>query len=128
MTKPYNWTRTILAGAAVGAALTIEHLLCYDADESIREPELTLLASNVLGTCTIAAGVMLAAPTAEEIARHLTIAAIGGAIVVGLRVARRTQRRSSTAHYLAGHGAGQIHGARTYGAAYNGAIRPHRRD
>ncbi len=37
-------------GALVGAALLIEHVLCYDPDVYEQHPERVLFGSNVLGT------------------------------------------------------------------------------
>lgn len=100
------WPRTILAGLFVGAALVAEHALLYDEHAMHDEPELTLFGSNVLGTATIACGVMLAAESAEEAARHLVIAGIGGTVVLGLRIARRELRRDrelrADAHWTLG--------------------------
>lgn len=121
MTQNNPWPRTILAGAFVGAALTVEHLLCYDEDAMVQEPEMTLFASNVLGTTTIACGVLLAAETAEEAARHLVIAAIGGAVVLGLRIARRELRRDRALRADAFEILGLSRGVRRHGQPYRGA-------
>lgn len=103
----------------VGALLTIEHLLCYRKEDFEREPELVLLGSNVLGTATIACGVAVAAKSADEVARHITVAAVGGSVVIVLRVARRLLRHNNTMQNLAGHGIGLIDGVlgndQTYG-------------
>lgn len=114
-TTDNSWPRTILAGAFVGAALVAEHALLYDEQAMTREPELTLFASNVLGTATIAAGVLLAAESAEEAARHLVIAAIGGAVVLTLRIARRETRQRRETSAIAHHAIGVSRGVRQYG-------------
>jgi hypothetical protein len=115
-----TWPRTILAGLFVGAALVAEHALLYDEQAMEDEPELTLFASNVLGTTTIAAGVMLAAESAEEAARHLVIAALGGAVVLGLRIARRELRLRRTTSAEANQAIGLSRGVRSYGQSYGG--------
>ena len=122
MTNADDWLRTLRAGAAVGAALVIEHQLFYDADAYAREPELVLFASNALGTATIAAGVALAAHDAGEVARHLTIAALGGATVLFIRLIRRELRMRGDSQYYAGHAAGQIEGIETHDQAYRRAV------
>lgn len=109
-----GWRRAIFAGILVGAALAIEHLVCYREEDFEQEPELVLLGSNVLGTATIAVGVAIAARSADEIARHITVAAVGGIVVIVLRIVRRFLRFGRHLHYEAGHGAGQIEGALSY--------------
>lgn len=121
MTSQSHWNRTIAAGIFVGLLLFVEHLLFYKEDDFKKEPELVLLGSNVLGTITIAAGVALAARDPEEAPRHITIAAIGGSLVVFLRIARRTLRHSYEFRTLADQAIGQVLGARTYGRAYRNA-------
>lgn len=128
MSQNSSWPRTILAGAFVGAALTVEHLLCYDEQAMVSEPELTLFASNVLGTTTIACGVLLAAESAEEAARHLVIAAIGGAVVLGLRIARRELRRDRALRAEAYETLGRSRGVRQHGQSYGGADSAPRRN
>lgn len=115
MTQNNTWPRTILAGLFVGAALIAEHALLYDEHAMRDEPELTLFGSNVLGTATIAAGVMLAAENAEEAARHIVIAALGGIVVVGLRIARRETRRRRETTQISYEAIGVSRGVRQYG-------------
>lgn len=117
MTQPSDnpWPRTILAGAFVGAALVAEHALLYDERAMRDEPELALFGSNILGTATIAAGVLLAAPTMEEAARHIVIASIGGAVVLALRIIRRETRRGREITQIAHQAIGVGRGVRTYG-------------
>lgn len=115
MTQHSSWARTLLAGAFVGAALVAEHRMLYDEQTMIDEPELTLFASNVLGTATIACGVLLAAESAEEAARHLVIAGIAGSVVLALRIARRELRRGSETSRIANQAIGMSRGVRQYG-------------
>jgi hypothetical protein len=120
LTHESGWARAIGAGLLVGALLTIEHLVCYRESDFEKEPELVLLGSNVLGTATIAVGVAVAAQSPDEVVRHITVAGIGGTVVIVLRIARRLLRHNNTMQSLAGHGIGLIDGVLGNDQTYHG--------
>ena len=91
MTSSVDWNRVRMAGLITGLALLAEHVICYDPDAHKKSPNRVLLNSNTMGTLTIAAGIALSGAPAEETARHLTIAVIGGAFVYAIRGYREHQ-------------------------------------
>lgn len=115
MTSENEWTRTLFAGLVVGAALTIEHLLCYDEEEHRRSPQLVLVTSNIIGTLTIAAGIAVSGAPPKEIVRHITVAAVGGAFVVAIRAIRHQQEEDRKLRGNAHEAIGRSEGARNSG-------------
>lgn len=104
MSGDFDLQRLYRAGAYVGGALLIEHLLCYDPEQfaSDGEGEAVLLGSNVLGVLTIAIGYGYAKRSVRATLELITIAIVGGSVVVGIRYARRGQRIGRAVNFLAG--------------------------
>lgn len=113
MTSSVDWDRVRLAGIVTGVALLAEHVICYDEDAYKKNPRRELLMSNVLGTLTIAAGVALSGAPAEETARHITIAVIGGAFVLAIRTFREQQANDRFWRGVAQRAIGFSKGVRT---------------
>lgn len=102
MSGDFDIQRLYRAGGLAGAALLIEHVLCYDPDEHKKKPELVLFLSNALGVITIACAYGYAKRSVVAALEVFTVGLIGGAVVVGIRYGRYVQRIDRTVNYLAG--------------------------
>lgn len=98
----FELERLYRAGALAGAALLIEHLICYDPDEHTQHPERVLLGSNVLGVLTLIVAYAYAKRSWRAGLELFTVALIAGAVVAGIRYARHNQRIDRAVHFLAG--------------------------
>lgn len=102
MIGDFDLERLYRAGAYAGAALLVEHLVCYDPDEHTKRPELVLALSNVLGVLTLTIAYGYAKRSWRAGLELFTIALVAGAVVVGIRFARYNQRIGRAVDFLAG--------------------------
>lgn len=104
MIGDFGLERLYRAGALAGAALLIEHLACYDPAQfrDDGEGEAVLAGSNILGVLTLIVAYGYAKRSWRAALELFTIALIAGAVVIGIRYARRTQRLDRFVHFLAG--------------------------
>lgn len=110
-----DWTRTLIAGGFVGAALTVQTLIFYDPEEHKKNPKAVLRMSNILGTLTIAAGIIVSGAPSKEIARHIVIAAIGGGFVIAVDAIRHRQEQDRELRAGAHEAIGRSEGVRNSG-------------
>jgi hypothetical protein len=117
-----------MAGLATGLALLVEHVICYDEDAHKKRPNQVLFNSNALGVSTIAAGCALSGAPAEETARLLTIAAIGGVFVFVIRAVREYQSGDRFWRAIGERAIGYSKGVRDHGRADQRPAPPYRGD
>lgn len=122
-----DFDRLIHAGAYAGLALLVEHLLCYDPEQFKKDPDLVIAGSNILGVTTLAVAYGAAKRSAQAGLEFFAMASVAGVVVIGIRIARRSQRIDRWVNFLAGRITERIEGALDDDQSYarNGAS--HRR-
>lgn len=94
--------RLIAVGAGAGLVLLAEHLICYDPDQYQKDPDLVIAGSNILGVTTLAVAYGVVKQSARAGLEVFALSAIAGVVVIGIRIARRTQRVDRMVNFLAG--------------------------